>query len=98
VLDAWWELAGAFSGGVLGLFLLGVISRKTTNAAAMTAVFIGVLVIVWMSLSTTNRWPESLSRFRNPMHSFMTTVVGTLAILGIGLVVTALRRRSSQAS
>ena len=27
-LDAWWNLAGMFSGGVLGLFLLGLICRR----------------------------------------------------------------------
>jgi len=86
ILDAWWELAGIFSGGVLGLFLLGVISRQAHNAAAATAVLIGVLVILWLSVSTTSNWPDSLSQFRNPMHSFMTTVVGTLSILLIGLL------------
>jgi SSS family solute:Na+ symporter len=85
VLDAWWELAGIFSGGVLGLFLLGVISRAG-NAAALCGVLIGVLVIVWMTLSPTGRWPESLSHLINPMHSFMTTVVGTLTILLFGLL------------
>ena len=84
VLDAWWELAGIFSGGMLGLFILGMISRAG-NAAATCAVLIGVLVIVWMSLSPTKNWPESLSHLSNPMHSFMTTVVGTLTILLVGL-------------
>ena len=30
-LDAWWALASIFSGGMLGLFLLGYISRKARN-------------------------------------------------------------------
>jgi SSS family solute:Na+ symporter len=88
VLDAWWELAGIFSGGMLGLFLLGLISRAN-NAAAATAVLIGVLVILWMWLSTTNYWPESLSHLRNPTHGFMTSVVGTLVILLVGLLLSS---------
>ena len=28
VLDAWWALASIFSGGMLGLFLLGFIVKK----------------------------------------------------------------------
>lgn len=95
VLDAWWELAGIFSGGVLGLFLLGMISRHATNASAITAVVIGVLVILWMSLSATDNWPEKLSHLRNPMHSFMTTVVGTLSILLVGLLLSQLRPNHS---
>lgn len=50
-LDAWWRLAGIFSGGMIGLFLLGLIVRRAKNAAAVTAVAIGVLVIVWMTFS-----------------------------------------------
>ena len=34
VLDVWWEMAGIFSGGMLGLFLLGLISRAGNAAAA----------------------------------------------------------------
>jgi SSS family solute:Na+ symporter len=93
VLDAWWKLAGIFSGGMLGLFLLGMISRAG-NAAAITAVFVGVLGIVWMTLSTADRWPDGLSHLRNPMHSYMTTVVGTLTILLIGLLL-AIRRKTA---
>jgi SSS family solute:Na+ symporter len=92
VLDAWWELAGIFSGGVLGLFLLGMISRAG-NAAALTAVLVGVLAIVWMTLSTTERWPDQLSHLRNPMHTLMTTVVGTLAILLVGLLLIRWRKK-----
>src|SRR5207247_1899867 len=36
-LDAWWQLAGIFSGGMLGLFLLGLLCRRASNAAAAAA-------------------------------------------------------------
>jgi len=36
-LDAWWSLDGIFSGGMLGLFLLGLISRRAKNAGARRA-------------------------------------------------------------
>ncbi len=50
-LDVWWQLAGIFSGGVLGLFLLGMLCRSATSAAGLTGVVLGVLVISWMVLS-----------------------------------------------
>ncbi len=50
-LDTWWHLSGIFSGGMLGLFLLGQISRRAKNPAAVTGVIIGVLVIAWMTFS-----------------------------------------------
>jgi SSS family solute:Na+ symporter len=82
-LDAWWTLSGIFAGGMLGLFLLGLISRRAGNPAAVTAVVVGVLVILWMTLTPGSAaWPVE---FQSPFHSFMTVVVGTLVILLVGL-------------
>lgn len=80
-LDAWWAISSVCSGGMLGLFLLGVLSR-TPNAAAALATALGVLVIVWMTLSS--RWPDALGGAASRFHSFMITVVGTLVILTAG--------------
>ncbi|MBL9207320.1 MAG: sodium:solute symporter, partial [Opitutaceae bacterium] len=33
-LDTWWQLAGILGGGMLGLFLLGLLARAATNRAA----------------------------------------------------------------
>ncbi len=52
VLDAWWNLASIFSGGMLGLFLLGYFAKKATSMDAAIAVMVGIIVIVWMSIST----------------------------------------------
>ena len=89
-LDAWWQLASIFSGGMLGLFLLGIISRRAKNASAVTGVTAGVIVISWMTLSTL--W-EVPAPWRNPLHAYLTIVVGTLTIFLVGLVVTSVRDR-----
>lgn len=95
-LDLWWVFAGILSGGMLGLFLLGFLSRRATNAGAAIGVTVGVLVILWMSLSP---WlPAGWGRFRSPFHSFLVTVVGTLTIFLVGLGVTALRRPRASGS
>lgn len=49
-LDMWWTLSGIFSGGMVGLFLLGLISRRARNPQAVTAVILGLVAILWMSL------------------------------------------------
>lgn len=90
-LDAYWQLAGIFSGGMLGLFLLGLISRRAQNPAAVTGVSIGLLVIVWMTFSP--RLPESLAMLRSPLHNFLIIVIGTLTILLVGLAVSRLSGR-----
>lgn len=50
VLDIWWDLSSIFSGGILGLFLLGMVSR-VRNPAAVTGVLVGAVVIAWTVFS-----------------------------------------------
>ncbi len=86
-LDAWWTLSSVFSGGILGLFLLGMISQAK-NASALIAVIAGLLVIAWMVLSSLPLWPAALADFASPFHGFLVIVVGTLTILFTGLTLT----------
>ncbi|MGN1273724.1 MAG: sodium:solute symporter, partial [Thermoguttaceae bacterium] len=93
ILDAYWLLAGIFSGGMVGLFLLGFLSRSATKAAALTGAIVGILVITWMTLSMpkVGLIPEA---FRCPLNELLITVCGTLAILVTGFAVTvAMKKR-----
>jgi SSS family solute:Na+ symporter len=96
VLDVWWELSGIFAAGMLGLFLLAVVSRQTRNHEALLATIIGVLVILWMTFSPN--LPASLAAFRNPLHKSMIIVVGTLTIFLLGLLLARLRKRPAVAA
>ncbi|HTN06647.1 sodium:solute symporter [Agriterribacter sp.] len=91
ILDMWWELAGILSGGMLGLFLLGMIAKKARNAEAVTGTIVGILVILWMSLS--KYFPEQWQHLKSPFHVNMIVVVGTLTIFLVGLLLTKVRRR-----
>ncbi|MDQ8179405.1 sodium:solute symporter [Pelagicoccus sp. SDUM812005] len=87
-LDAWWSLAGIFGGGTLGLFLFGMIARQAKNAAAVAGVSVGVLLIVWMSLSLREGLlPEGV---QSPFHSNLIIVFGTATILLVGGLVSLL--------
>ncbi|MEO6733741.1 MAG: sodium:solute symporter [Ferruginibacter sp.] len=86
LLDVWWELSGIFAGGMLGLFLLGLISRQAKNAEALTATIIGIVVILWMTFS--DRITDAYSFLRSPLHKNMIIVVGTLTIFLAGLLLT----------
>jgi len=88
-LDIWWNLAGIFSGGMLGLFLLGYFSKKVTNVPAAIGVILGLLVIIWMTLSPVYL-SDSLS---NPIHSYLTIVVGTLVIFFTGFFLAFLKKK-----
>jgi SSS family solute:Na+ symporter len=91
LLDTWWELSGIFAGGMLGLFLLGLISRQTKNAEAMTATMIGIVVILWMTFS--DKLAGKYEFLKSPLHKNMIIVVGTLAIFLAGLLLTKLKER-----
>jgi solute:Na+ symporter, SSS family len=98
VLDVWWELAGIAAGGMLGLFLLGIISRRANNRSAIIAVSVGTLAIIWMTLSLntfqslvrkawpTFAMPEWFVAIQFPWHGFMVPVVGTALIVVIGVI------------
>ncbi|UFH52241.1 sodium:solute symporter [Spirosoma sp. KNUC1025] len=94
VLDVWWLLSGIFAGGMLGLFLLGMISRSTRNAEALTATIVGLLVIIWMTFSS--QLPDAFAALRSPFHPSMIIVIGTLTIFLVGLLLTRLRRTEAE--
>ena len=75
VLDAWWKLASIFSGGMLGLFLLGLVCKSIKKINGVIAVAVGLAVIAWMS-------------FLAPLHTYLTIVLGTTAIFLTGFVLT----------
>ena len=82
ILTVWWSLAGIFSGGMLGLFLLGFFVKKAGNVSAITGVTLGLLIIGWMSLSPY--FPESM---QSPFHSYLTIVFGTITIFFTGFLI-----------
>lgn len=89
-LDRWWELAAIFSGGMLGLFLLGFLSRRADGRAGVVGVSAGVLAILWMTFSPRWTWLPEFAR--SPFHGFLVTVIGTLCVLVVGGLAVALRR------
>jgi SSS family solute:Na+ symporter len=92
ILDIWWQFSGIFAGGMLGLFLLGIISKKVGNMEAFAATIVGVLIILWLSLSKFI--PIEFSYLRNPLHANMIIVVGTLSIFLSGALIAKLKGKS----
>jgi SSS family solute:Na+ symporter len=90
LLDTWWEMSGIFAGGMLGLFLLGIVSNRTKSHEAFIATMLGLLIILWMTLS--HLLPGKYEFLRNPLNKNMVIVIGTLAIFLTGLLITHTRR------
>jgi len=91
ILDLWWQLSGIFSAGMLGLFLLGFVSKKAKNAEAIIAVIIGVIVIAWITFSPLI--PNPYAYLKTSLHSNMVIVVGTLTIFLTGIFLSSFRTK-----
>lgn len=94
-LDMWWEMAGIFGGGMLGLFLLGIGFPRVKNADAFVGMLLGIAVIVWMTFSP--RWKELPDALRSPFHNLLIIVMGTLTVMLVGLLLARLRPVSAPA-
>lgn len=87
-LDAWWILAGIFSGGMLGLFLLGIISKRASSPAALAGVAFGLCIIAWMTLA--GKIPILPPC---PFNPYLIPVFGTCAIFAGGFAASILFSR-----
>jgi len=81
-LDVWWTWSGILGGGMLGLFLLGRISRAG-NAAAALGVSLGLGLIAWATLSLKTSWFPKAWRWH--IHEYLIPAVGVTTILLAGL-------------
>lgn len=93
ILSAWWKLSGILSGGMLGLFLIGFGDRVVKSKHALIGVCVGVVLIIWMTISRTDLWTIDFLRY--PFHANLIIVFGTLSIMVTGFL-TALILRSDQ--
>jgi solute:Na+ symporter, SSS family len=94
-LDAWWTLASIFSGGMLGLFLLGYFAKKAKNINAAIGVIVGVFVIFWLSLSPLYFNTGGWLKFRSPFHANLTIVIGTTVIFLVGFILSKTKKKIS---
>lgn len=84
IIDAWWTLSSIFSGGMLGLFLLGCIPRKINRIAALLGCICGIIVIAWISLAEMWNLPGI------HLHPYLAIVLGTCIIFLVGFLATLL--------
>lgn len=81
IIDAWWKLSSVFSGGMLGLFLLGYVTTRVKNIHATIGVIFGVIVIAWISLANFFHFPGV------HFHEYLAIVLGTTVIFLVGFLI-----------
>jgi SSS family solute:Na+ symporter len=87
-LDVWWQISAVFGGGMLGLFLLGLMVPTATTRVAQVATAMGIIVVAWNNLlpkfELVPQWAVL------PLHPLLVGLAGTLTILLVGWLSTTL--------
>ncbi len=78
-LDIWWQIAGIFGGGILGLFLLGIFNVKITKTQGILSVAFSVLIILWGSF--LRDLPENLSWLECTIDPIIIGAIGTAGMV-----------------
>ena len=89
ILDAWWKLSSIFSGGMLGLFLLGYMAKRVKNIHALLGVICGFAVIAWISAWKWLGLPDP------GLHEYLAIVLGTMTIFLVGFFLALLFNRKN---
>jgi SSS family solute:Na+ symporter len=89
-LDIWWQISGIFGGGILGLFILGLLRIRLTLWQGLVSIAVSVLVITWgtfaRDLPASWQWAEC------ELDPIIIGAVGTAALMLVALAFGLLNR------
>jgi len=91
-LDVWWQISAVFGGGMLGLFLLGILVPRATARPAQIATVLGILVVAWSNLLPKLDLVPEWGRL--PFHPLLVGLEGTLTILICGWVLSLIQKNN----
>jgi len=74
-LDISWQISGVFGGGVLGLVLVGMFSKRPKSKIVVPALIVGTLVIAWITFSPVYTQSEKI------LAGFFGTVAMILVVI-----------------
>jgi SSS family solute:Na+ symporter len=87
-LTAWWGMQSVLSGGMLGLFLLGAYSRRTTSVQAAIATVLGILVVIFITFG------QRLLSVSPLIHVNLSIALGTLTLFLTGWLLATCKKQS----
>ncbi len=90
-LTVWWSMQSVLSGGMLGLFLLGMFTKRTTSGQAAIATVLGLVTVIYVTFG------QKLFPLPQFIHLNLAIVLGTLTIFFTGFILSSVlpgRKRS----
>ena len=91
-LETGWQLGGIAGGGVIGLFLLGIMLKKAKRWHAITAVVASVISITWATAA--RNLPEAWKWLECDWNTRMIGVIGTITLLVVGFGLAAFGKKT----
>jgi SSS family solute:Na+ symporter len=89
-LDIWWQIAGIFGGGILGLFLLGIFNVKISKIQGFISVAFSILIIVWGSF--LRDLPANMKWLESSIDPIIIGAVGTAGMVVLALLFVAMNK------
>ena len=93
ILDVWWQISGIFGGGVLGVFILGLLRLRLRLWQGLVSIGISVAVIAWGTfvrdsfLSGLNiQIPDSWKWIECNLDVVIVGAVGTAALIVVACI------------
>jgi SSS family solute:Na+ symporter len=83
--DAAFNFVSLVGGGVLGVYLLGIFTKRTSMRGIYIGVTIGILFIIWAYFTNPAQGDMSVG-FRFPLHILWIGLLGNLVVLIIGYI------------
>jgi SSS family solute:Na+ symporter len=85
ILDLWWQISGIFGGGVLGVFILGLLRVRLRLWQGLVSIGVSIAVIAWATFMRDS----FLSEFDVQISDSWKWAECTLDVVAIGAVGTA---------
>jgi SSS family solute:Na+ symporter len=86
IVDAFFTFSAIIAGGMVGMFFLGLLTRRTSSKGLYIGLAIGVTFIVWAALTKSQAVSEALPQWlpRYGIHIYWLGLLGNLVVFVAG--------------
>lgn len=93
ILDVWWQISGIFGGGVLGVFILGLLRIRLRLWQGLVSIGVSIVVIAWATFVRDSflsefglKIPDSWKWLECNLDVVVIGAVGTAALMVVALI------------
>jgi SSS family solute:Na+ symporter len=83
-LSVWWAMQSVLSGGMLGLFLLGICSKRATSFHAAVATILGLITVIYITFG------QQIFPLPHFIHLNLAIVLGTITLVVSGFLLSCI--------